>query len=95
MSSFRLLPLLTVSVAFAAAPAFAADGRFCEGYAHDAILQLHDGMSHPKCVAGIQGERWSAQWRAHYDWCLGVSRQAAVEAERERAAYLQGCIGTH
>jgi hypothetical protein len=85
-----LLPALACLVPAAAR---AADPAFCQGYAQAAINQVRGGLSNPGCVGGMQGARWSSDFRVHYNWCL-TQPPAAAEAERgARTGYLRACRG--
>ncbi len=69
----------------------AADPDFCRRYARAALIQVRDALASPRCGAGLQGTRWSAEFPVHYEWCLGVS-VAAAGAERDaRAKLLRAC----
>ena len=69
----------------------AADPASCQDYATAAIRQVRAALSHPRCLPGLQGNRWSADYQVHYGWCLGVS-YAAMGSERDaRTAYLRSC----
>jgi hypothetical protein len=69
----------------------AADPNFCGQYAQAALNQVRGGLANPRCVPGMRGERWSSEYRVHYNWCLGASYDA-VQKERDlRTGYLQGC----
>jgi hypothetical protein len=59
----------------------AASREFCEEYARAAIIQVRGGLSNRGCIGGMEGARWSAEYRVHFDWCLGASF-AAAGAER-------------
>lgn len=74
-------------------PADAADRDLCRDYAQTALRQVHDGLSAPACRAGLKGDRWSSDYRVHFNWCL---RADAPKVESERGAregYLFGCGG--
>lgn len=94
MTTRRILGIAAASAAMllpALSAAQAAGPEFCEDYAHGAIIQVRGGLNNPRCVSGMQGARWSAEWRVHYNWCLGVGPREA-EAERNiRTAFLRGC----
>lgn len=82
--------ILTSAVALPVA-AQAADPTACHDYAVAAIRQVRGALSHPRCLPGLQGPRWSADEQVHYNWCLTAS-YAAMGAERDaRMAYLRGC----
>ena len=71
----------------------AADGAFCRGYAEAAINQVRGALSNPNCARGLQGTRWSSDFKVHFDWCRTVA-PAAAESERvARTEYLRGCRG--
>jgi hypothetical protein len=71
----------------------AADPAFCRQYAKAAVNQVRGGLSDPACGGRLQGTRWSSDFAAHYEWCLGTS-VAATEGERDaRTRYLRGCSG--
>jgi hypothetical protein len=88
---------LLASIAFAmlagvsVSAAHAADRQFCGQYAKSAVVQVRSGLASRNCVGGVQGDRWVADYQAHFDWCLENS-YAASGAERDaRAAYLKAC----
>ena len=96
MTGGRKLAIATVGAALAlsvGATAQAADPQFCEGYAHAAIVQVRGGLNNPPCVGGMQGDRWSADYRVHFNWCRGVSYRAAGAERDARTAYLRACTG--
>jgi hypothetical protein len=69
----------------------AANPEFCRGYARAALNQVESALAVPECRRGLEGARWSADYRVHFDWCLGAS-PAAAESERGiRTGYLRGC----
>jgi len=73
--------------------AHAADPGFCRNYARAALNQVQIALSTPACRPGLQGTRWSADFRVHYDWCLGASF-GDVDSERgARTGYIRGCRG--
>jgi hypothetical protein len=69
----------------------AADPVFCKQYARTALVQVHGVLASPRCGAGLQGMRWSAEFPIHYEWCLGVSVAAASAETDARAQRLQAC----
>jgi hypothetical protein len=78
-------------VAVAIPGVHAADPDFCRPYARAALAQVRDALASPRCGAGLQGMRWSVEFPAHYEWCLGVS-VAAAGAERDaRAQLIRAC----
>jgi hypothetical protein len=71
----------------------AADPAFCRAYAQAAINQVRGALANPGCARGIQGTRWSPEYRVHFDWCLSQPIPA-VETERgARTGYLRSCRG--
>jgi uncharacterized membrane protein len=71
----------------------AADPAFCRGYATAALNQVRGALSNQNCARGIQGTRWSSDFKVHFDWCL-TQPASAAEAERvARTEYLRGCRG--
>lgn len=83
-----LAPALAVMIPLAAQ---AADPEFCRGYAVAAIRQVRGALNNPRCIPGLQGARWSADFNVHYNWCLGAS-YAQAGAERDaRTDYLRRC----
>jgi hypothetical protein len=69
----------------------AADPDFCRPYARTALVQVRDALASPRCGAGLQGTRWSAESPVHYEWCLGVSVGAAGAERDARAQLLRAC----
>jgi len=83
------LSTLLTSVLFTEAQA--ADPGFCRQYARAALIQVRGGLSDPACGSGLQGTRWSSDFAAHYEWCLGASFDAAGDERDARTRYLRGC----
>ena len=71
----------------------AADRAFCEQYAQAALNQVRGGLNNRACAGGVQGSRWSSDFKVHYNWCLGASFQAAGAERDARTAYLKACTG--
>jgi len=71
----------------------AAPPDFCRGYANAALNQVRAALSIPRCRAGIAGERWSADFKVHYDWCLGAPPSAAAGEREARTIHLRRCRG--
>jgi hypothetical protein len=69
----------------------AADPGFCRDYARAAVNQVRGALANPRCAAGMQGDRWSTAFPVHYEWCLGVSFEAAGAERDARTSYLRGC----
>lgn len=88
---FRALWLLIGAITLSSIPADAADRDLCRDYARTALRQVHDGLSSPTCRAELRGDRWSSDYRVHFDWCLRAP-VPKVESERgAREGYLYGC----
>lgn len=83
---------LAVTASFAVA-AHAADDHFCKDYARAAVNQFRTAEKHERCEHHLrdEGARWSNNYRAHYDWCRGVNREAAWEERNARKHALQRC----
>ena len=79
------------AIGLSSVSADAADRDFCRDYAQTALRQVHDALSVPACRVGLKGDRWSSDYRIHFNWCLHA---AVPKIESERAAregYLYGC----
>jgi len=85
--------LLTSALAALPLAAQAADPAFCRGYAEAAINQVRGALNNPNCARGLQGTRWSADYKVHFDWCLTVPPGAAESERVARTEYLRGCRG--
>jgi hypothetical protein len=91
---FKAICVTTVAgamLAMSIPTARAAGPDFCRDYAHAAENQVRGGLNNPRCIPGMRGERWSSEFRVHYDWCLGVSREAADRERDIRTDYLRHC----
>jgi len=89
---------LAIGAALAAGASFstavhAADDSFCKDYAKAAVNQFHSAEKHERCEHHLRDEaaRWSNNYRAHYDWCRGVKRDAAWEERNARKHELERC----
>jgi hypothetical protein len=71
----------------------AADPGFCRPFAKAAIKQVQGALADPRCGAGLQGARWSTDFAVHYEWCLGVSPDAADAESKARTRFLRACTG--
>ncbi len=65
------------------------DQVFCNQYAEAAALQFHQAQQ--RNCPGINFPVWHDNKVLHYNWCLGVSRQAVNNEQARRAAYLKTC----
>lgn len=69
----------------------AAPEPFCRDYTRAALNQVHKALSLPRCRPGMEGARWSTEFKVHFDWCIGVTPSTA-EAERiARTNHLRRC----
>ena len=41
---------------------------------------------------GYQGNRWIANWQAHFDWCMSVPINTALGEDNARKYNLRSCI---
>ena len=82
---------MAVMAALTPLRAQANSAAYCHRYARKAVIQVHAALAHPKCTPGLQGIRWSPDYRVHYRWCRGVSLAAALTARDARIAYLREC----
>jgi hypothetical protein len=80
-------------LAMAASTAQAAPPGFCRDYARAALNQVRGSLAIPRCRGGMEGARWSADFRVHYDWCLGASPGAAAEEREARTIHIRRCRG--
>jgi hypothetical protein len=71
--------------------ALAVEPIFCRQYARAAVVQVQGALQNPRCGAALQGARWSAECPVHYEWCLGVSLEAAGAEKEARTQYLKTC----
>ena len=97
----------TLSIALAAAfvmiaagalgPARAADREFCRDYARAALNQVRGASSHERCEWRMDRNetRWSSDYRVHFDWCRGVSRDQAQDEREARRRALEHCARHH
>ena len=96
--SNRMLSMVVAIAALAGLSATtiasAADERFCDEYAHAAVNQFRSAEHHYRCEGFMRREpaRWQPDFRAHYDWCRGVSRDAAWDERNARTRALDICV---
>jgi hypothetical protein len=69
----------------------AADPGFCRQFAKAAISQVRGALADPRCGAGVQGARWSTDFAAHHEWCLGASPDVAGADRDARTRFLRAC----
>ncbi len=80
-----------VVLALAASSAQAAPPGFCREYARAALNQVRGALAIPRCRRGMEGARWSADFRVHYDWCLGATPDAAAGERAVRTEHIRTC----
>lgn len=82
---------MTATVAVSAAQA--AGEEFCRDYARAAVRQVRGAESHRRCEFRVEDNpaRWSTDWRTHFDWCRGVSREQAENERDARTRALEHC----
>ena len=97
----------TLSIAVAAAlvtaaagwvgSAQGADREFCHDYARAALNQVRGASSHERCDEHMDRNetRWSRDYRVHFDWCRGVSRDQAEDERQARRRTLEHCARHH
>ena len=76
---------LFVAALSCASAANAAGDDFCRDYARTAVRQARAVIDSGRCdwvVRDGSSARWSTDWRAHFNWCLGASYDKA-NSERE------------
>ena len=90
--------VLCITAALAAGASFAvaanaADENFCKDYARAAVNQFRTAEKHERCEHHLrdEGARWSNNYRAHYEWCRGVKRDAAWQERNARKYALERC----
>jgi hypothetical protein len=71
----------------------AADDTFCKEYARAAMIQLHNAEKHPRCDHFLrdQPDRWTGDYRKHYEWCRTVKRDQAASERNIRRRELERC----
>jgi hypothetical protein len=81
---------VAVSLAtFACGNASAEDRlEFCRDYARTAEHQVR--RAH-EMHCGLSGPRWTGEYRAHFDWCMGVHREQAEGEQHARHESLRAC----
>jgi hypothetical protein len=83
----------TLAFSSALSVAHAADPGFCNQYAQAAINQVRTGLAVPACARGLEGARWSSEFKVHYNWCLTAAPPAAESERGARTGYLRACRG--
>jgi hypothetical protein len=92
MINRSLFGALAVAILGGSGTAQAADDAFCKDYARAAVNQFRTVEKHERCDRFVrEGARWSADWRAHYDWCRGVKRDVAWAERNTRKREIEAC----
>jgi hypothetical protein len=90
----RILALVvSIFLVFGPTAARAADPAFCKQYAQAALNQVRGGLADPACAARLKGVRWSTDFAVHYEWCVGISVDAAGTERDARTRLLKACVG--
>ena len=61
----------------------------CQVYAERAVM-VADAAIKQQC--GLGGGRWSLDYGAHFNWCLGVPQAARDQEDRARTDQFDGCM---
>jgi len=91
--SFVRLLFGAVLAAGTALSAQAADDAFCKDYARAAARQFLTAEKHQRCEVFLREspDRWNNNYKKHYEWCRGVSRDAAWAERNDRKHALERC----
>jgi hypothetical protein len=60
----------------------------CNNYALEAVVASKNNTNY-KC--GYPGNRWSGNFKLHYDWCMAVGQSDRDRESAERAKLLKQC----
>jgi len=90
-SKFLLGCGVAAACALTVPAARAAPEPFCRDYTRAALNQVQKALSIPRCRPGMDGPRWSADFKVHFDWCIGVPPSAAEGERMARTAHLRRC----
>jgi hypothetical protein len=71
--------------------ALAADPEFCEHYARAAVNQSRIAHEYGSCASRAGGNRWSGDYRKHFNWCVGAPYEAAESERTFRQRFLDHC----
>lgn len=89
---FGAAALAGVAVFACSQPGQAAGRDFCHDYTRAALVQVRAALNMPRCAERLDpGPRWSTDPDVHYNWCRGVSRDAANDEREARKDYLDRC----
>ena len=90
MSKFHLaaascsLALACTTVASAQSP------RWCNEYANQAVISATQNKT---MGCGFWGGRWGFNYRVHYNWCMSVPQDVALQERLLRQRAIQSCNG--
>jgi len=92
MKLFGLVAITGLMVGITAVSgARAADPEFCRDYARVAVEQARRAENTPHCGHLLREARFSTEFRAHFDWCLGAHRREADDERARRHEALERC----
>ena len=93
MTNRHALAAAALLAVAASLPAAAADDAFCKDYARAAMNQLRTAEKSRRCEHFLndQPERWTGDYRKHYDWCRTVKRDQAWSERNIRKRELERC----
>ena len=92
-SSFGVMVAGILVTAGSAQSVQAADDAFCKDYAQAAAKQFLAAEKHERCEGYLREapDRWNNNFKHHYEWCRGASRDAAWAERNHRKAALEKC----
>ena len=90
---FKLLPIVTAIIMIATLINFSLAGAtnkasFCRNYASTAVSQNKQNI---RRGCGYRGNRWTNDYKGHYNWCMRVNRSTANSETNARTNDLQRC----
>ncbi len=65
--------------------------KVCDDYAKHSVLQFNTNQ---KYMCAKSGPMWHADYRRHYDWCLGVPKSKSDSVLNSRQNDINNCIST-
>ena len=65
--------------------------KICDDYAKQSVLQFNTNR---KYMCAKSGPMWHADYRRHYDWCLGVPMSKSDSVLNSRQNDINNCIST-
>jgi len=63
----------------------------CASYASAAVSDFKATLNSPKCRVSPADGRWSADYKAHYNWCMAAPQAARVNESTIRDKHLLAC----